>query len=79
MVISPPPPVRLMLRAARGPAGWHRTLTLPALTRVFLQSGDRDAGGFTRTMDGLPFVAVPLGDKRPAIEDAVPCTGLVRV
>lgn len=38
-------------------------------------SGDRDAGGFTRTMDGLPFVAVPLGDKRPAIEDAVPCTG----
>jgi hypothetical protein len=42
---------------------------------VVVVSGDRDANGFKRTMEGLPFVAVPLGDKRPGIEDAVPCTG----
>ena len=27
-------------------------------------------------MDGFPWVAVPFGEERPAIEAAVPCTGL---
>ena len=42
---------------------------------VVVVSGDRDEQGFKRTMEGLPFVAVPFGNQRPAIEDAVPCTG----
>ena len=39
-------------------------------------SGDRNAAGFDKTMDGFPWVAVPFGEERPAIEAAVPCTGL---
>ena len=42
---------------------------------VVIVSGDRDANGFKKTMDGFPWVAVPFGEKRPAIEAAVPCTG----
>ena len=39
-------------------------------------SGDRNAAGFDKTMNGFPWVAVPFGEERPAIEAAVPCTGL---
>ena len=39
-------------------------------------SGDRNAAGFDKTMNGFPWVAVPFGEKRPAIETAVPCPGL---
>jgi hypothetical protein len=38
-------------------------------------SGDRNASGFDKTMNGFPWVAVPFGEERPAIEAAVPCTG----
>ena len=45
------------------------------MMEVVIVSGDRNDAGFKKTMDGLPFVAVPFGDKRPALEAAVPCTG----
>ena len=45
------------------------------MLEVVIVSGDRNDAGFKKTMDGLPFVAVPFGEKRPALEAAVPCTG----
>ena len=47
-----------------------------AQQQVVVVSGDRNASGFDKTMNGFPWVAVPFGEKRPAIETAVPCTGL---
>ena len=47
-----------------------------AQEQVVVVSGDRNAAGFEKTMNGFPWVAVPFGEKRPAIETAVPCTGL---
>ena len=44
---------------------------------VVIVSGDRNEAGFQKTMSGFPWVAVPFGEKRPAIESAVPCTGCV--
>jgi hypothetical protein len=60
--------------------GWWQSLkgfyeSLNGELEVVIVSGDRDANGFKKTMDGFPWVAVPFGEKRPAIEAAVPCTG----
>ena len=44
---------------------------------VVVISGDRDADGFKSTMSGYPWVAVPFKEKRPSIEEKIPCTGYI--
>ena len=43
--------------------------------QVVIVSGDKDQGGFDATMRDAPWVAVPLGGDKSAIEGVIPCTG----
>jgi len=45
---------------------------------VVIVSGDGDESGFESSMAGTPWLAVPfkeVGERKPAIEAKVPCTG----
>ena len=43
--------------------------------QVVIISGDKDQGGYAKTMDGAPWVGVPLGADTTGIAAKVPCTG----
>lgn len=43
--------------------------------QVVVISGDSDASGFNSSMDGAPWVAVPLNGEKGEMEAKVPCTG----
>ena len=43
--------------------------------QVVIISGDKDADGFGKTTDGMPWVAIPLGGDKGGVEQKVPCTG----
>ena len=43
--------------------------------QVVVISGDQDQGGFDKSCEGMPWVAIPFGGDKGAIESKVPCTG----
>lgn len=43
--------------------------------QVVVVSGDSDSNGFNASMEGAPWVAVPLNGEKGDIEAKVPCTG----
>jgi len=48
------------------------------IIEVIYVSGDRDAGGFSKTTDGCPWLFIPfdeLASRKAAFEALIPCTG----
>ena len=43
--------------------------------QVVIVSGDRDEDGFKSTTEGMPWVALPFGSDKTAVNSLVPCTG----
>ena len=43
--------------------------------QVVIVSGDQNQDGFNSTMNDMPFVALPFGANKAAIEAKIPCTG----
>ena len=43
--------------------------------QVVVVSGDQNEDGFKSTMKDMPWVAVPFGANKSAIEAVIPCTG----
>ena len=43
--------------------------------QVVIVSGDQNQDGWNKTMEGAPWVGLPFGAEKAAIEAKVPCTG----